>query len=350
MEQCIGVDLHRKYMEVCVMDAQGAQLSEGRLHLDSPDEIFEFFSQFPPHTDVVMEATMGWMWLSDVLEALGLDVHLAHMKGVKVIAESRCKTDKIDARTLAHLFRTNYLPEAYLAPGPVRDKRMVLRHRQGLIAWRTSAKNKVHALLTRYNVHLGQSDIFGREGIRQLRALEVPGPARWILDDLLADIEFFGEQIKGVERRLYGQLEPDKRVGLLMSMPGVGKLTAHFLLSEIGTIERFLSPSKLVSYCGLCPSSRRSASIVRYGSTKGNGRVLLKWALVESAHTAVRRDSYFARTFHRVARKRGKGKAYVAVARKMALVLWQMLREERTYIGKVRKTQVGSCHPMRVRA
>ena len=178
MEQCIGVDLHRKYMEVCVMDAQGKELSQQRLYMDSPDEIFEFFSQFPPRTDVVMEATMGWMWLSDVLEAVGLAVHLAHMKGVKVIAESRCKTDKIDARTLAHLFRTNYLPEAYLAPRPVRDKRMVLRHRQGLIAWRTSAKNKVHGVLTRYNIHLGQSDIFGREGIKQLHALQLPGPAR----------------------------------------------------------------------------------------------------------------------------------------------------------------------------
>ena len=170
------------------------------------------------------------------------------------------------------------------------------------------------------------------------------------MDDLLADIEFFNAQIRRVEKRLYRLLGPDPRVSWLMTMPGVGKLTTHFVLAEIGTIERFLSSSKLVSYCGLCPSTRISASVVRHGSTKGSGRALLKWSLVEAAHTAAPRDSYFAQFFHRVSRRRGKGKAYVAVARKMATIIWQMLQEKRPYIAKVKTSQVGSSPAMKVGA
>ena len=179
MEQYIGLDIHRKFIRACVMDQAGTVADQLRLELDDPDRLVEFFNGFHPEsTEVVMEATVGWMWLADVLEGMGLNVHLAHMRGVRVIAESRCKsptrhsrygdgaTDKIDARTLAHLLRTNYLPEAYLAPAPVRDERMVLRHRQGLISWRVSAKNKVHAILMRYNIHLPGSDIFGLKGLR----------------------------------------------------------------------------------------------------------------------------------------------------------------------------------------
>jgi len=117
-----------------------------------------------------------------------------------------------------------------------------------------------------------------------LAELALPAPARRIMDQHLAAIDFFNGQIDAVGKQLYKQLPGDKRVGLLMSLPGVGKLTAHFILGEIGTVDRFLSASRLVSYCGLCPSTRNSAGREHHGSTRGAGRRLLKWALVEAAH------------------------------------------------------------------
>jgi len=108
MVQYIGVDIHRKFMQVCVMDAQGQVGKTGRLEMDEPLSIERFFGQFPDDTQVAVEATCGWMWLADLLEAQGLQVHPA--------------------------------------PKAMRDMRLILRHRQGLVAWRTSAKNKVHGL------------------------------------------------------------------------------------------------------------------------------------------------------------------------------------------------------------
>jgi transposase len=342
MRQFIGLDIHRKFIQVCVMDQSGVVSRQLRLELQEPERLREFFRGFDPQdTQAVMEATIGWMWLADLLQGLGIEVHLAHMQGVHLIAQSHRKTDKIDARILADLLRTNFLPEAYLAPPPLREDRMVLRHRQALVACRTSAKNRIHALLARYNIHLPHSDIFGVQGLEALRALELPEEAARIRDDELLAIEFLGERIKVVQNRLYARLAGDRRVDWLMSIPGVGKLSAHYLLAEIGTIERFLSPAKLASYCGLCSSTSQSADKVRQGRTWG-GRSLLKWTLVEAAHTAVRRDSYFARIFQRVAKRRGTGRAYVAVARKMACIIWQMLKEGRDYIPKTKTIQVGS--------
>lgn len=350
MRQFIGLDIHRKFIQVCVMDQLGLVSGQLRLELQEPEQVREFFGAFDPQaTCAVMEASIGWMWLADLLEGLGIEVHLAHMQGVRLIAESRRKTDRIDARILADLLRTNFLPEAYLAPPSVREDRMVLRHRQGLVGWRTAAKNRVHALLARYNVHLPQSDIFAGKALAALRALELAPEAARIRDDELEVIEFLSARIRIVEKRLYGRLAGERRVDWLMSIPGVGRLSAHYLLCEIGTIERFLSPSKLASYCGLCSSTDQSADKVRQGKTWG-GRSLLKWTLVEAAHTAVRRDSYFARVFHRIVRRRGKAKAYVAVARKMACIIWQMLKEERAYIPKSKIIQVGSSVPVKAGA
>jgi transposase len=346
----IGIDIHRKYIVACVMDEGGAVARSERISLEELDELVEFFGSFDPGTEVVLEATMGWMWLTDLMESMGLKVTLAHMQGVRVIAESRCKTDRIDARTLADLLRTNYLPRAYLAPADVRDNRMLLGHRQALVKWRTAAKNCVHAILVRYNVHFGMSDIFGVKGTQMLRGLEVPERARVVLDSLLECIEFDSGQIKKVEKQLKRWLGHDGRIVIVTSLPGVGELTAYFLLAEIGTIERFVSPAKLVSYCGMCPSTRQSGDRTSHGKVAGGGRSLLKWSLIEAAHTAVMRDSYFATLFHRTAQRKGTSKAYVAVAHAMAEILWHMLKEERPYRPKMKRTQVGSGAPMTVHA
>jgi transposase len=352
MRYFIGIDVHRHFIQVSVVDATGKEIFNGRLDLHDVSEIRAFLAAFPPEqTEVVMEATFGWMWLTDLLQGMGYPVHLAHSRSVRLIAESRLHTDKVNARDLANLLRTNWLPEAYLAPPAVRDLRMLLRHREALVKARTMEKNRVHALLVRYNLHVEATDIFGAKGMAALRALVLPEPAPGILRDILFHVRFLNGQIRRAERGLDRRLAPDERVEWLSTLPGVGRLTAYFLVAEIGTIERFVSPEKLASYCGLCPSTHQSAAHVHHGSTAGSGRRLLKWSLVEASHTAVRRDSYFAKSFHQVSKKRGKGtgngRAYVAVARKMAMIIWHLLKEQRPYEVRLSPSQVGSAVAMR---
>ena len=175
----IGIDIHRKFSVVNVMDESGTEVERKRLEHDNPIGVREFFENYSGASAAV-EATVGWMWLADELEALGIDVHLAQSAGVKLIAGSRLKTDKVDAKALANLLRTNFLPEAYLAPQDVRRQREILRYRMAMVKMRTMAKNRVHAMLIRLNIHPTATDIFGVKGKEMLCALELEEPSRRI--------------------------------------------------------------------------------------------------------------------------------------------------------------------------
>jgi len=341
MQYYIGLDLHRKYSEVCVLDKEGEILMRKRLYHEDEQDVADFFEQFPKDTSVAMEATIGWPWLSDFLEALKFDVHLAHPLKLRLIAEARLKTDKIDAWVLAQLLRTGFLPESYLAPSHVRDQRNLLRHRESIKKIRGTIKNRVHGLLARHNIHPKESDIFGKAGMEMLRNLELDSHSRRILDDQLDHIEYSNQEMKKLESYLRKTLAPDPRVRWLRSLPGIDYLSAYYIIAEIGDISRFSAPEKLVGYIALCPTTRSSGGKTWHGPPEG-GRKLLKWVLVEAAHTAVKRDSYFAAIFDRMERKKGKQSAYFIVAHKMAKIIWHMLTEGRPYKVRKKQTQAGS--------
>ena len=340
----IGMDIHRKFSQVCVMDGKGEVASERRLWHDDPGELVDFFEAFAPDAEATMEATVGWMWLADTLESIGIDVKLAHPGGVKLIAQNRLKSDKVDARALAQLLRTGFLPEAYLAPREVRQRRTLLRYRQGLVKTRTMVKCRVHALLIKSNVQLKFTDIFGRQGRKVLRQLDLAEPDRTCLGGWLDLLDFLDGQVTKIERQLLKSLPDDPRAEWLMSIPGVGQLTAYLILAEVGEIDRFPSAKKFVSYCGLCPSNRETAGRAWHGSIGPAGRKSLKWAFVESAHVAARRAPYFRRLYHHHRPSKGAGKATVTVARQLARVVWRVLNDRRPYRPRLKHTPVGpSC-------
>jgi transposase len=125
----VGIDLHRKRSHVAVIDEQG-ELTLSRRIVNDRDTFLELLGDPQDgDTHVALEATYGWEWLAELLEEAGYDLHLAHPLRTRAIAAARVKTDAIDAKTLAHLLRTGFLPEAYIAPRDLRDLRELLRHR-----------------------------------------------------------------------------------------------------------------------------------------------------------------------------------------------------------------------------
>jgi len=346
--QYIGIDIHRKFSLVHVMKKNGKKIECKRLYHDDVIGMREFFEQYSD-SSAVLEATVGWMWLADELESLGIDVHLAHSSGVSLIAGSRLKTDKVDAKALADLLRTNFLPEAYLAPMDVRVRREILRYRMALIKVRIMAKNRVHAILIRLNIHPKATDIFGKKSFAMLRALQIDEPYYTVLQGWLDLIEFLNAQVKSVEKVIKKALAEDARTKYLTTLPGVGLITAYTIISEVGEISRFRSEKAFASYCGLVPSTRQSASKTYHGRI-GPGRRTLKWCIVESCHTAVRKDSYFATIFQKHKRGKGNGKALVIVAHQMAKIIYALLSEKRVYIPRPKQrkknSEVGPSTPM----
>ncbi len=134
----VGMDVHRKRSQVAVVDDAGVQQRNRNLAND-PAKLVPVLGGLPPGTPVAFEAAYGWGWLVDLLEELELEPHLVHPSRCKAIASARLKNDKVDARTLAQLLRADLLPEAWIAPQPVRDLRALLRHRVSLVRLSTAA-------------------------------------------------------------------------------------------------------------------------------------------------------------------------------------------------------------------
>lgn len=331
----IGVDLHKKSSQVVSMDKEGNIVDMRKIDNDRV-LLKEYFSLYPENTSVVVEATSGWEWLSDLLEEEGLTVKLANPHKVKLIAEATIKTDKIDATTLAQLDRTNYLPVSYLPPKEIREWREILRHRSALVTIRSSLKNRVHSILTKRGIASSFSDLFGKQGQEFLRGLKVPSVYRKEIRTYLALINKLDGHITELAKEIKKKVTTENpQAKLLTSIPGISYLSALLLMAEIGTIERFLSYKKLCSYAGLVPTTDQSAGKLHYGHLKKDSNKYIRWVLIEAVEHAIKQDPGLASGYYRILRKRGKNKARVAVARKLLISIYYMLKNNEPY--KARK-------------
>ena len=327
----IGMDIHKNYSSVAVTDEQGDLVDRCRLNHRHQEELVEYFKRFQSKTQVVMEATCGWGWLSELLQDLGMEVKLANSSKVKIIAESQIKTDKVDALALAQLLRTNFLPEAYLAPKEQREARDLLRYRISLVHLRSGVKNRIHALLTRLGIFHSYSDLFGKKGRRFLSSLELSSVHRQSLDGYLGLIDTIHKLIGEVEvqiRQVVKESEDGKR---LLTMPGIGFILAYLVLVEIGDINRFSSHKKLCSYAGLVPSVYQSGSKSYHGHISNRANRYLQWGLIEAAQMAKVIDPFLRRKAEIIARKKGACVATTAIARHLLVVIYHILKEKTVY-------------------
>jgi transposase len=146
MRQYIGIDLHKQTSYVTRMNEKGKIVEQINLSNDA-DTLRGYLTRLKPDARIAVEATGNWMYLYELIEERCPDLVLAHPQKTKAIASARIKTDKIDSTILAHLLRTNLLPQAYIPARQVRDSREVLRYRACLVRLRTSVKNRISALL-----------------------------------------------------------------------------------------------------------------------------------------------------------------------------------------------------------
>ncbi len=336
MDTYVGIDIHRSCSQIHVQSQEGTCMHQGGLYHEELEQLRDFFSELPGQVHAAVEATVGWMWLADELQALGADVHLAHQKKAKAISEARLKTDSVDAKTLCQLLRTGFLPESYLAPAEMRDLRMNLCYRLALVHMRIRVKNAIHAIPIRYNIQHTVSDLFGKKGRQFWARLKLPPTAKGCLQGWMELLEFLEDQSTEAENALYEQCDQDHEIELLTTIPGIGQFTAHPIMVEIGDVANFRRPKKLVSYAGLAPRVKQSAGRYCTGHT-GGGRKYLKWALSKPPAPPAGKIAWLAGSYRRLKRRKGAAKATVAVARKLATIVWDVLTEDCPYrSGNVR--------------
>jgi transposase len=323
--QIVGIDLHRRRSVIVRMTEAGARLGQVRIGND-PMALAAEIDKAGEYPQVVLEATYGWYWAVDVLTEAGAQVHLAHPLGVKGFAHRRVKNDVRDAADLADLLRMGRLPEGWIAPPALRELRELVRHRAKLVAWRSSLKASVHAVLAKQGLHLGMSDLFGVAGRRLLTAAPLDGAYRLRVDALCRLIDAIDVEIGAVAGPLRAALANHPGYQAIQTIPGVGPVLAAVFVAEIGDVARFSTAAHLSSWAGLTPRHRESDTVVHRGPITKQGSTLVRWAAVEAAHSA-QRAGWLTETATRIAERRGRNIATVAVARKLLTHVYYGLRD-----------------------
>jgi len=286
--QALGWDNHRKFSKVSVMeqtpDGEIRAVERARLEHDDKDAMRAWLSHLDPEIPVALEATFGWPWVADLLEELGHPVHLGHPPVIRALAKHEAKTDRCDSDRLGKFQLRGILPESYLAPPDVRQRRERTRYRMALSLLRTGVKNRVQAILHRFGILHDFSDLFGKAGRSFLEGLELPEGSRQALNGYLNVLDVLTHLLDEVEQWMEKNLEEDEIVRLLTSIPGIGLILAHVIRAEIGEIKRFPTFRHLASYAGLAPMSDDTAGREgpRHCSMACNH--VLRWAFVEAVH------------------------------------------------------------------
>jgi transposase len=219
--QVVGMDLHRRRSVLVRMTEDGRKLETVRIE-NSPAALRSVLARAGKNPRVVVEATYGWYWAVDVLEAAGAEVHLAHPLGVKAFSYRRVKNDERDCADLADLLRLGRLPEAWIAPEPVRALREVTRYRHKLVGQRTSCKDQVHAVLAKAGIPVTRSDIFGRGGGIWLDGLPLPQPYAGKIASLRALIGVLDGEIAPARGTAAGMLAGERGYAAIRQLPGIG--------------------------------------------------------------------------------------------------------------------------------
>jgi len=327
----LGVDVHKKYSQVAVLNEQG----EVRVNVKMANEkrlFSELLSEFNEPCQAVIEAGYSWGTMFDLLTELGVDVTVAHALKVKAIASAKIKTDKIDAKILAQLLKANLIPEVHVPSKDVRQQKDLLRQRSWLVKIRTMLKNRIHQVIARNHIELPEyKDLFGVGGRKFLNSLCLSQPDQGILQQDLILFDFINEHIKQTTKWVEESVKDNRYRQILQSLPGFGTVFSALAAIEIDTIDRFSHPAKLSSYAGLIPSTYASGGKVYHGDLIPHCNHWLRYAFIEASWVAITSSPYCRSLYWRLKKNKKATTAIVAVARRLSEIAYHCLKENRNY-------------------
>jgi transposase len=321
----VGMDVHKSFSYATALTERGELVKHGKIKNFSK-EFYDFFELLKRKAKlmIAIESTEMIMPFLKALDGYG-ELKVAHPTKLKLIAESKIKTDKIDSRVIADLLRTNYLPESYIPEESIRELRSLCRERYSIKTLSVRIKNQIrHCLL--YNGIIKEENIFTKENRQKLRELNIDSINRKL--DML---EYLEEKMMEVDEIIKEKICDIKEVELLTSIPGIGLYTAALLYSEIADIERFKNFSKLCSYAGLNPSLYCSGNKKWFGRITKQGNKLIRWALIQCSYVAIRFDPEMKAFYERLKISKGSKKAIVAVARKLLKRVYAVWKRKGPY-------------------
>jgi transposase len=325
----VGCDYHPRWQQVAVFDSETGEILEHKL-VNGDGEAERFYRALEVPALVGVEACGNSQWFLDLLEGLGHQVWVGDAAQIRASYVRRQKTDRRDAGHILRLLMEERFPRLWVPTAGQRDLRQLLIHRHKLVEIRTRVKNGLqHLAMNRGMQKRGR--LWSARGRADFKALALSGWSDRRREDLLALLGQLDAQVGELDTAVEGAAAEHPQARLLMTHPGVGPITALAFVLTIGEVGRFAHRGQVASYVGLIPREHSSGGRQRLGAISKQGNRFLRQLLVEAAQSVCRYEEGFRRQYAAQCHRKPKGVAKVAAARRLAVRLYWMLRQNAGY-------------------
>jgi transposase len=327
----VGLDLHKRTLEVCILDATGKVLARHSVVCER--NTLEAFARahLEPADKLAVEATTSTWAVSAIFRPFVAAIVVGNPMQTKAIAQAKVKTDKIDAEVLANLLRCDFLPEVWEPDSVTQRLRHLTGVRSALVADRTRFKNRIHGVLAGLLVVLPEGGLFTAKGLAWVRSLELPEDARGTVDRFLRLYDAVDAELESLDVQLRALAHRDDRVRLLMTLPGVAHGVALTLIAALGDITRFRDGDHAASYLGPTPIVRQSAGKCDRNPITKAGSSTARAMLTQAAQHAAEHPGPLGAFFRRLKKRKARNVAIVATARKLVTIAFLMLKNNEPY-------------------
>ena len=330
----VGCDLHTRYQQVAMLGTETGELLERRLE-HANGEARAFYAHLPGQVRVGIEATGHTRCFERLLAQLGHELWIGDAAQIRAAMVRKQKTDARDAAHLLQLLIDDRFPRIWRPTMAERDLRQLLWHRQKLVWMRNAIGNQLHALAMGEGL-CRKKQLWTKKGRAELEGLRLGAWASYRRQELLTLLDQLDLSLKKLDEAVEEQAQQSAAAVLLRTHPGVGPVTSLAFVLTLGPVARFERSKQVVSYLGLNPREHSSGGKQRLGAISKQGNPMMRSLLVEAGHSAARLDAELRKDYQRLKLRRGTGVAKVAIARKLAVRMYWMLRQHANYAQLVR--------------
>jgi transposase len=325
----IGLDIHKKTIAYCIKRIDGVLVQQGTVAAERK-ALSKWMAELPGPWCGAMEATIFTGWVYDFLKPHAVELKVAHPAMLKAITAAKKKNDRADAEKISDLLRVNLLPECHMMPEELRELRRILRYRNMIVRTAVKMKNKISGLLMEVGAQYNKKQLHGKKYFATLleRVEDVPDSVKGLLKLSRNGFEMFDDIQKKLITALRKNKQIQERVQRLMSIPGIGEVTALTWVLETGEPRRFSSSRHAISYCGLCSAQHESAGKEQRGPISKQRNKHLQTTLIEAAKLAPHWNEQLALLHEKELARGNKNRATLVVARKLVEYMLAVDRRE----------------------
>jgi len=327
----IGVDYHPEFQQIACVDTESGEFEERRLqHREEAERFYRELAARGVAVRLGMEASGHARWLEHLLKELQFELWIGDAAEIQTKRVRKQKTDRQDAQLILKLLLEDRFPRIWVPSAENRDLRQLLWHRHRMVQARTRVMNQLQAVALNEGLRC-KKKLWGERGRQQLKSLQLAPWASRRRSELLQILDQLGPRITELTQAVEKEAQKRPEVRRLMTHPGVGALTALGFVLIIGEPERFHCGKQVASYLGLVPLEKSSGNRRRLGHITKQGNSMSRFLLVEAAQATVRSDPKWRSKYFHLMMRRGRKTAKVAMARRLAVDLYWMLRKGWNY-------------------